>query len=923
MTDSVSGIDFGEGAYASDALLSDLKLLDTVLGDSIRYLEEDGKELTQKVNHIIRTLTANPEDSTEVQKFISTFSSTDALRVSRVMSHYLNLANVAEQHHRIRSTRLQAIQNVPLKYSCDEIIKSMLDDGIPSEKIYEAICNQKIELVLTAHPTQVMRRTLLSKNNKVANCMDKLDVSNSTPFEKEEAKNALVREISGSWLTDEIRRRKPTPDEEAMGGFAVIEQSLWHAVPQLMRHLDGASRKLLGKPLPEGFVNLRFGSWMGGDRDGNDNVTAAVTRQVCCFSRWIAADLYYREIDALLFELSMFRYTPELGQLAAAASERRRLHKPKYLTTLYKEFREGIPEKEVYRLVLAEVRDRLLLTKRKYEDAITQANNNSIWDEIPAASGPYEFAADILPPLMACYRSLCTIGAFEVANGRLLDIIRRLRCFGLTLVKLDLRQEATRHTEVADALTQYLGLGSYEEWEEDKRQAFLVEQLKSRRPLIPRVFPCTPRVQEVLDTFSAAAELGPESLGAYVISMCATPSDILLVDLLQREMGAKTPLRVVPLFETVADLQSAPGTLRQLFSVQYYHERIQGEQEVMLGYSDSAKDAGRLTSAWELYRAQELVTAVCKEFNIKGTLFHGRGGSVGRGGGPMYLAVQSLAPGSLDGRLRVTEQGEMIEAQFGQPGIAVRTLELYTTATLKATLQPPLPPKPKWCEVMNSLSETACKTYRDVVHHENFVPYFRSSTPVNELGYLNIGSRPSKRKSDGGIESLRAIPWIFSFTQTRLLLPAWLGVGAALELGLQNGWKDDLVEMYRDWPFFQSTIDLVDMVLSKAEPTIASRYNELLVPPQYQPMGLELVGLYHKTVHSILQLSNHKVLQEKNPVLLHSINLRKSFVNPINLIQAEVLARLRKTSEAERDPILMDAFIITINGIAAGMRNTG
>lgn len=921
MADSAGVIDFEEGEASSDALVHDLKLLDTVLGDSIRFLEEDGTELTQKVNHIIRTLTANPEDSTEVQEFISKFSAQDSLRVSRVMSHYLNLANVAEQHHRVRASRSHALQEIEVKYSCDSIIKNLLDAGIPSEKIYEAIVNQRIELVLTAHPTQVMRRTLLSKNNKVANCLDKLDTLNITPFEKEEAKNALIREISGSWLTDEIRRRKPTPDEEAMGGFAVIEQNLWTAVPQLMRLLDKASRKHLGKQLPDGFVNIKFGSWMGGDRDGNDNVTAQVTRQVCYFSRWIAADLYYKEIDSLLFELSMFRYTQELADLAAAACERRRLHKPKYLTTLYKEFREGIPEKEVYRLVLAEVRDRLLLTKRKYEDLITQSTSQSIYSEIPAASGPYEFASDILTPLMACHRSLSAIGAFEVANGRLLDIIRRLKCFGLTLVRLDLRQEASRHTEVADAITQFLGIGSYEEWPEAKRQQFLAEELKGRRPLIPKEFPCSARVQEVLDTLSVAAELGPESLGAYVISMCATPSDILLVDLLQREMGAKNPLRVVPLFETVADLQSAPTTLRELFNITYYHTRIQGEQEVMLGYSDSAKDAGRLSSAWELYKAQELVTVVCKEYNIKPTLFHGRGGSVGRGGGPMYWAIQSLAPGSLDGRLRVTEQGEMIEAQFGQPGIALRTLELYATATLKATLQPPLPPPPKWREIMDKLSEIACKTYRDVVHNPAFIPYFRSSTPVNELAYLNIGSRPSKRKTDGGIESLRAIPWIFSFTQTRLLLPSWLGVGAALDEGMKCGWKDDLVAMYTTWPFFQSTLDLVDMVLSKAEPTIANRYNELLVPPEYQSMGKDLIALYHKTVDSVLQLSNHKVLQETNPILLHSINLRKSFVNPINLIQAEVLSRLRKNEEV--DPILMDAFIITINGIAAGMRNTG
>lgn len=922
MTDNTDGaIEFEKGELR--LLSRDIHMLDDLLGKVVRSLDPDGDKLMGLVNNIINAIPEAHEE--EVHKIISKLTADESLRAVRVMSHYLNLANVAEQHHRVRHMKRYLVQGRPLVHSNEEAFKDLLASGISPEAIYDAICDQHIELVLTAHPTQVMRRTLLSKNNKIALALSRLDATDLTPFERADILASLEREVSGSWLTDEIRRRKPTPDEEAMGGFAVIEQNLWNTVPQYFRMLDSATIKYLKKSLPVEFTNIKFGSWMGGDRDGNDNVTHQVTRTVCFFSRWIAADLYYREIDALLFELSMFKFTPELAQLAIAASERRRLHKPKYLTTLYKEFREGIPEREVYRLVLAEVRDRLLLTKRKYEDLITQGEAAAApYSEYPPGSGPYEEAEEVLKPLLACYRSLAEIGAKEVADGRLIDIIRRLRCFGLTLVKLDVRQEASRHTEVIDAITQYLGMGSYEEWDEKTRTSFLVKELESKRPLIPKIFPCSERVQEVLDTFSVVAELGPESLGAYVISMCATPSDILVVELLQREAGAKKPLRVVPLFETLDDLQRAPTTLRELFSVPWYITHIAGKQEVMLGYSDSAKDAGRLSSAWGLYKAQELISAVCNEFKVRVTLFHGRGGSVGRGGGPTYDAILSLAPGSVHGRLRVTEQGEMIEAQFGQPGIALRTLELYTTATLQATLKPPSPPTAEWRTMMDQLSEIACKKYREVVQSAKFVPYFRTSTPVSELAHLNIGSRPAKRKAEGGIETLRAIPWIFAFTQNRLLLPSWLGVGSALRTAADQGWGEKVKKMHQEWPFFQTTLDLVEMVLSKGSPTIANRYNELLVPAEYQPLGRELLDLYNNASAVILQVTGHRTLQSANPVLANSISIRRGYVDPINLIQAELLHRVREqTDGADKDPQIMDGVILTINGISAGMRNTG
>eukprot|EP01027_Heterolobosea_sp_BB2_P018582 GEZU01026152.1.p1 GENE.GEZU01026152.1~~GEZU01026152.1.p1 ORF type:complete len:434 (+),score=149.76 GEZU01026152.1:795-2096(+) len=422
------------------------------------------------------------------------------------------------------------------------------------------------------------------------------------------------------------------------------------------------------------------------------------------------------------------------------------------------------------------------------------------------------------------------------------------------------------------------------------------------------------------------------------------------VELLQRECGIKKTLRVVPLFETLDDLQRCGTVLRKLLSVPWYLEHIHGEQEIMIGYSDSGKDAGRLTAAWNLYKAQEEAVAVCKEFGVNLNLFHGRGGTVGRGGGPAYLAIMSQPPGSVNGRLRVTEQGEMIHVQFGLAGIALQTMEIYTAATLSATFLPPVRPSERWRQIMEELSAVACESYRELVRNKDFVRFFRYATPEPELSYLNIGSRPTRRRkqgngdSDGGIETLRAIPWNFSFTQMRLMLPAWYGVSAAIKHAIEKrGWLEELREMYRQWDFFRSTLDLIEMVLLKGDPIIALRYNELLVPKEYQPLGVRLADEFLATSQLLLEISGERVLEEHNPELRESILIRKSYVDPINLLQAETMKRLRETDakikectkekgatdqEAleqlqKQQRFLVNTLLITMNGVAFGMRNTG
>jgi phosphoenolpyruvate carboxylase len=489
------------------------------------------------------------------------------------------------------------------------------------------------------------------------------------------------------------------------------------------------------------------------------------------------------------------------------------------------------------------------------------------------------------------------------------------------------RQDAARHTETLTTVTTALGLGPYGDWDEGRRVAFLLDGLSRHGAAETLTVALSrsggalaPPEQEVIDTFRVIARIPRSSLGAYVITMAAVPSDVLAVEWLQRAAGVADPLRVVPLFETSRDLQNAGATMAALLDIPWYRKRIDGRQEVMIGYSDSAKDVGRLTAGWNLYCAQEDVVAACRRADVRVTLFHGRGGSIGRGGGPTHMAIQAQPPGSIDGALRATEQGEMLQSLFGLPDIALRTLEVYTTGTLEAWLMPGPPPKPEWRALMERLADDARAAYRGVVYDDPmFVDYFRASTPEQEIGEMNIGSRPARRRRSDDVAGLRAIPWQFAWTQTRLILGAWLGIEDALERAAQRGELDTLREMYDEWPHFHSSIGLIEMVLAKTDSKIAAEYDRRLVPAELQPLGTKLRDRLARAMRMLLTLTAQTDLLESNPVLRRSIDVRNPYVDPLNLVQVELLRRLRQGDNGQ----VRAAFDVTVNGIAAGMRNTG
>ncbi|MCK8516716.1 phosphoenolpyruvate carboxylase [Methylonatrum kenyense] len=871
-------------------LRENIRQLGDLLGQTVR--EQGGAELfdtVEKVRMLAKDARAgDTEAATQLEQTLTGLDDHMIMPIARAFSHFLNLANIAEQHHRVRRSRAWAMdpESRPARGSLEDTLSRLASSTDP-DALHRAACDMQIGLVLTAHPTEITRRTLLQKHNRIARLLDQQDRQDLTPEEREDLETDLKREVTSAWFTDEIRQRRPSPLDEARWGYAVVEQTLWNAIPRNARRLDRALHKHTGKGLPLDAAPIRFGSWMGGDRDGNPRVTARVTRQSCLLARWMAATQYERDINTLVDELSVQCMDEDLREKVGDAWE-------------------------PYRVLLKRVRARMRLTIRWVEARLEGRN---------APEGEVYLQTDeLLTTLKECYHSLHRCGAGVLADGNLLDTLRRVACFGLTLMRIDIRQEADRHTEALDAITQAIGLGSYRDWDEQQRQDFLIRELGSERPLIPHHFEANDDVREVLDTFEVIAEQAAESLGAYIISMASKPSDILAVELLQKEAGVKTRMPVVPLFETLDDLEGAEETLERLLSIDAYRSHIGSHQEVMIGYSDSGKDAGHLTAAWALYQTQERLLACCRRQGVKLSLFHGRGGSIGRGGGPTHAAILSQPPGSVSGSLRVTEQGEVIQAKFGMPGIALRNLELYTTAVLEATLQPPPDPKQEWRDAMDLLAEVAAKNYRGMVREtEGFVDYFRSATPEQEIAGLTIGSRPARRKTGGGVETLRAIPWIFSWTQTRLLLPAWLGVGEALDEAYQRDLTEELRTMFQEWPFFRAFVDMVEMVLAKGDPEVAAQYDRRLVPPELRPLGADLRARFSKTLDKVLAISGHERPLDDFPVVRRSVDVRNPYVDPLNRLQVELLHRVRHGNEDD----LRKALMVAINGIAAGMRNTG
>ncbi|MGB5697452.1 MAG: phosphoenolpyruvate carboxylase [Polyangiales bacterium] len=891
-------------AELDEALRVDVRVLGDLLGEVLR--QQAGPDVYETVERIreqgkaLREPHASDRDPAlaELYAIVEALPPEKVGEVVRAFSLFLTLANTAEQRHKVRERRTAQMRAArgeavePRLDSCSDAIAKMIAAGIDPARVHEAASTQYVEFVLTAHPTQVVRRTLLQRYNRIADSLRDGDRKDLTPDEQEAVRSQLRREISTVWHTDELHRSRPTPTDEVRGGLAVLEQSLWHAVPRFLRRFDSALRSQTGRGLPIDASPIRFGSWMGGDRDGNPNVTAKVTREAVFLCRWTAAKLLHDEVDALCQELSMDTASAALRERAGT-------------------------DREPYRALLRRERSRLAEVLRQIEEELDALQSGRA--EPPPRDASASNGQPLIDALMLTRSSLEETGQQVVAEGRLLDLIRRFHCFGLHMVRIDIRQEAARHTEVLDAVTRHLELGAYGEWDEAERQKFLIAELGSKRPLIPEDMPVSDEVQEVLDTFRVLASLPRNSLGAYVISMAHAPSDVLAVELLQKEAHVAEPLRVVPLFETISDLRASQEVMADLLDLPWYRARIGGRLEIMIGYSDSSKDGGRLAAAWELYQAQEHLVALCLSRGVHLTLFHGRGGSIGRGGGPTHIAIRSQPAGSIDGALRVTEQGEMIQWKFGTPDIAVRSLELYSTATLEATLTPPAAPSPAFRARMDALAARAMAAYRGVTRESRFVPYFHVATPGLELGSLQIGSRPARRKSGEGLSSLRAIPWIFAWTQTRLLLPAWLGIETALQEALDDSRLAELRDMAASWPFFHSTLSLLELALAKADERIAARYDTLLTPPELAEIGEGLRARLTQMRSVLLQVLDQDELLETDPTLQRSLQLRRAYLDPINLIQAELLRRQRNADDVQ----LQDALLATVNGIAAGLKNTG
>ncbi|WP_034918545.1 phosphoenolpyruvate carboxylase [Erwinia sp. 9145] len=877
------------------AMRSNVSMLGKLLGDTIKdALGENILERVETIRKLSKSSRAgNEDDRQQLLSTLQNLSNDELLPVARAFSQFLNLTNVAEQYHTI-SPNGEGANHPEMLTGTFERLRQQPD--LTEAAIREAIESLSLELVLTAHPTEITRRTLIHKLVEVNSCLAQLDHNDLSDYERAKIMRRLRQLVAQAWHTDEIRKYRPSPIDEAKWGFAVVENSLWEGVPHFLRELNEQVEAVFGIKLPVDFVPVKFTSWMGGDRDGNPNVTADITRHVLQLSRWKATDLFLRDIAVLVSELSMSECTPDIRELCG---------KPDAL--------------EPYREIMKKLRSQLMNTQSYLEGRLKG-------ERLPRPDDLLIANEQLWDPLYACYQSLQACGMGIIANGQLLDTLRRVKCFGVPLVRIDIRQESTRHTEAIAEITRYLGLGDYESWSEADKQAFLIRELNSKRPLLPRQWTPSDDTREVLETCRVAADAPQGSIAAYVISMAKTPSDVLAVHLLLKEAGIPFAMPVAPLFETLDDLNNANDVMSQLLNIDWYRGFIQGKQMVMIGYSDSAKDAGVMAASWAQYQAQDALIKTCEKAGIALTLFHGRGGTIGRGGAPAHAALLSQPPGSLKGGLRVTEQGEMIRFKYGLPEVTISSLSLYTGAILEANLLPPPEPKTQWRAIMDQLSADSCAMYRGYVReNEDFVPYFRSATPELELGKLPLGSRPAKRRPTGGVESLRAIPWIFAWTQNRLMLPAWLGAGAALQTAMEAGHQDQLEAMCRDWPFFSTRLGMLEMVFSKADLWLAEYYDQRLVDKSLWPLGRQLRDQLDADITAVLTIANDAHLMADQPWIAESIALRNVYTDPLNVLQAELLHRSRQQEargEAS-DARVEQALMVTIAGVAAGMRNTG
>ncbi len=879
-------------------LREDIRYLGNILGEVIK--EQEGIKffnLVEKVRKLSKANKINLKNKNSFKKLVKTVRNSnpiDTLRLTRAFTHLINFINLAESIDTSRNLDEYETKRKNLKYNIfiEEIFEKLFKNKkISNNKIYNLAKNLDIGIVLTAHPTEVKRRTLIQKYHKIIEILEQRDLYNSHPSKLTQLNKQLHDEFTIIWNTDDLKRTKPSPFDEARWGLAIIEDSLWETIPKVYRRLNSIFLKNMNRGLPKNFNPIQFGSWMGGDRDGNPNVTAKVTKEVILLSRWEAAKLYEKSLTKIIRSYSMKKCSKKISSKVGKTFE-------------------------PYRVFLRPLRDKLRLTHRSIEQYFI--NKTPLDKNILLSS-----TEEILKPLRVVRESLEQNHNENVASGELLDLMRRAKCFGINLARLDIRQESSRHRQLIAELIKKKFNKNYYNFTEEEKINFLKSKLTSTKSYINKFKFSDKENNEVWSTFKVLADEPSECLGAYVISMTTSVSDILSVSFLQKEAKINNKLRVVPLFETLDDLINAKSIMESLFSKKWYRKLINNKQEVMIGYSDSSKDAGKICASWHQYKAQEEIVRLGKKFDVNVTFFHGRGGSPGRGGGPIQATLRSQPPGSVNGKIRITDQGEVIQQKYGYEPIAEYNLCSYIGAVTEATLNPPPTPKQNWRSLIEKMSDISKSSYRKNINQSSeFIKYFKTVTPSAALGKLSIGSRPSKRKNVDNIKSLRAIPWVFAWTQIRLMLPAWLGSAEALRYAYIKKFRRTLIDMEKNWPFFNSMLDILDMVITKADPDISKIYEKYLADDALKKIGKKL-----RFQFEVIKKLNKKITT-KEVILTRKqfrtlITVRAIYSEVLNIIQPIVIYKLKKNKIMYDKKYLNDALLTSIAGISAAMKNTG
>ncbi len=882
------------------SLREDVRYLGSILGKVIKRQEGNSFfKLVEEVRLLSKANIANSKKRKSFQNLsskIKNLSPINLFKLTRAFTHFMNFINIAESIDGAR--RLDEYENksqnkINKNIFIEEIFESFFSDRkVSNNAIYNIAKNLNIGIVLTAHPTEVKRRTLIQKYHKITEILEQKDLLKKFPSKLKILDKKLYDEFTIIWNTDELKRSRPTPSDEARWGLAIIEDSLWETIPKVYRRLNDIFVKNMGKGLPKNFNPIEFGSWMGGDRDGNPNVTAKVTKEVILLSRWEAAKLYEKELTKLIRSLSIDKCSKKI------------------ISKTGKTF-------EPYRVFLRPLRDKIRLTHKLIEQHLVE---KTPLDQKKLLSSREE----ILKPLRVVRQSLEENQNENIASGDLLDLMRRAKCFGINLARLDIRQESSRHSQLIAELLKRKYKIDYNKLSEDKKIKFLSSQIKSKRNLINKFSFKNKENKEAWSTFKILADEPKECLGAYVISMTSSASDILSVTYLQKEANIRKALRVVPLFETLDDLINAKPTMQKLFSLNWYRKLINYNQEIMIGYSDSSKDAGKMSASWHQYKLQEEIIKLANKYKIDVTFFHGRGGSAGRGGGPIQATLRSQPPGSVNGKIRITDQGEVIQQKYGYEPMAKYNLCSYIGAVMQATLTPPPYPKKEWRKLIEKMAEISTSSYRKNINESSdFIRYFKTVTPHVSLGKLSIGSRPSKRKNVDNIQSLRAIPWVFAWTQIRLMLPAWLGSAEALRYSSISKFKKTLIDMEKNWPFFNSTMDILDMVISKADPEISKIYENNLADVKLKRVGKKLRFQFYAIKKLNKKITPREIIKARKEFRT-SVIVRNIYSEVLNIIQAATMNKLsRKKYNKKEKKYLDDALMTSIAGISAAMKNTG